>query len=157
VRDLERAAIGLAIVAALVGYALHEARQTGIAVGRAEVAAREVVVRSRAVAKADTVYRDSLRVLNRWRDRWDTVRVRDTLVVTRNDTAIVYVPRAVADSTIRACFAVLRTCEDRVWARDSLIVSLRASIPPTPSRLRVWGERALFVGAGVGIGAIVRR
>jgi hypothetical protein len=157
VRDLERAAIGLAIVAALVGYALHEARQTGIAVGRAEVAAREVVVRSRAVAKADTVYRDSLRVLDRWRDRWDTVRVRDTVVVTRNDTAVVYVPRTAADSIVKACFAVVRSCEARVAARDSLIVSLRASMPPTPSRLRVWGERALFVGAGVGIGAIVRR
>ena len=156
-RDVERGAIGLAIVAILIGYALHEARQTGRAEGRAEVAARAVVIRTAAVAKADTVYRDSLRVLNRWRDRWDTVRVRDTLVVTRNDTAVVYVPRAAADSVVKACFAVVRSCEARVAARDSLIVSLKTSIPPAPSRLRVWGERALFVGAGVGIGAIVRR
>jgi hypothetical protein len=85
------------------------------------------------------------------------VRVRDTVVIVRNDTAIVYVPRATADSTIRACFAVVRSCEATVAARDSLIVSLKASIPPTPSRIRVWGERALFLGAGVGIGAIVRR
>jgi hypothetical protein len=154
---MNRTAIGLAIVAVLVSYALHEARQTGRAEGRAEVAARAVVIRSGAVAKADTIYRDSLRILNRWRDRWDTVRVRDTIVIRRNDTTLVYVPRAAADSTIRACYAVLRSCEARVAARDSLIVSLRASIPPTPSRLRVWGERALFLGAGVGIGAIVRR
>jgi hypothetical protein len=154
-RGVERGAIGLAIVALLIGYALHEARQTGRAEGRAEVAAREVVIRTVAVAKADTVYRDSLRVLNRWRDRWDTAYV--AVDRWKHDTVEVVRYVAVADSTIRACYAVLRSCEARVAARDSLIVSLKASIPPTPSRLRVWGERALFVGAGVGLGAIVQR
>lgn len=154
-KDIERGAVGLAIIAVLIGYALHDARQTGRAEGRAEVAAREVVVWTRAVAKADTVYRDSLRVLNRWRDRWDTAYV--AVDRWKHDTVEVVRYVATADSTIRACFAVLRTCEDRVAARDSLIVSLKASIPPAPSRLRVWGERALFLGAGVGIGAIVRQ
>ena len=152
-KGLERGAIGLAIIALLVGYALHEARQTGRAEGRAEVAARRAVLYQRVVEKTDSVYTADTIRLRSWRDRWDTVRTRDTLVVDR----IVYVPRAEADSVVTACYAVLRSCETRVAARDSLIVSLRASIPPTLSRWRVWGERALFLGAGVGLGALVRR
>ena len=155
-KSLERGAIGLAIIALLVGYALHEARQTGRAEGRAEVAAREVLVKSRAVAKADTIYRDSLKVLTRWKTRWDSIRVTDTIVITRDTGRVVYVPRAAADSALNVCYAVVRSCDRAGVAKDSLIASLRAGIPPDPSAWDTFRERAALVGFGVALAEVVR-
>jgi hypothetical protein len=79
--------------------------------------------------------------------RYDSTRVTDTLVVTRHDTAVVFIERAVADSAVAACLRVVRSCESSVAglralvaAKDSVIVSM----PKPPSQLRVWGERAIL-------------
>lgn len=153
----QRTAILIAALSLLVVIALQDAKQRGIAEGRAEAAAQQVREVERLVVMRDTLYvRDTIR-LTRWRERWDSVRVTDTLVL--HD--IVYVPRDAADSVISACYAVVRSCEARVAARDSLIVTLqeviKAERDKRPSALRVWAERALWLGAGVGVGAVVAR
>lgn len=98
--------------------------------------------------------RDTIR-LTRWRDRWDSVRVTDTVTVAQ----VVYVPRTVADSVVSACYAVLRSCEARVAARDTLISTLRGALKAEqasrPSVVRVALDRALWAAVGVGIGAVL--
>lgn len=98
--------------------------------------------------------RDTIR-LTRWRDRWDSVRVTDTVTVAQ----VVYVPRPFADSVISACYAVLRSCEARVAVRDTLIQALRQTLAAEqaarPSLLRVAVDRAVWAAVGVGIGAVL--
>ena len=102
------------------------------------------------VQKLDTVWRDSVKIATKWRTKYDTVRVRDTLVVVRNDSVIVYIPRVVADSTINACFAVVRSCERAGMAKDTLITALQKQVlahkPKLSDRLRD-GSIGAVVGA----------
>lgn len=147
----------LALLAGLIVYALADAYGRGHADGLADGAARSVAAHVRVIRQVDSVYvRDTIR-LARWRDRWDSVRVTDTVV----RDSVVYVNRDIADSTISACRAVVVSCEARVAARDSALAALRAALKAEqaarPSQLRVAIDRALWGAAGLGVGVLVGR
>jgi hypothetical protein len=136
----------LVVLAALDGYRRGEANAERIALaGRVDTLTQTVV-------KYDTLYRDSLVIATRWKTRWDTVRVRDTITIVRNDTTIVYVRRDVADSTINACFAVVRACDKAGAAKDTLVLALRAQLAATGPD--PW-QRARDMGMGGLIGALI--
>lgn len=107
-QDTLRLALALALVLALIGWAVQR-RAATVAERRAHV----------AQAAADSLRRrgDSLRVvyqtdtvrLTRWRTRWDSITGPGVV-----DTVPVEVIIQVADSTIQACTLALRTCEQRV-------------------------------------------
>lgn len=143
----------VAVLALVAAWAIRDAERRGEA--KAQARALEVRVETLRVeaARADTVYRDSLRIAVRVRERWDTVRTRDT--VRLNDT--LYVPLAAADSAVSSCFAAVRACGRAGAAKDSVIAALDARIaamPKPPGPVRVWGERALWAAAGYGLGAL---
>lgn len=153
---MNRTAVLIVGLAALVSFALYDTYSRGVAVGRSEVAARQVAIYQRVVRQTDSVYRADTIRLRLWRDRWDTVRIIDTVIIDN----IVYVPRTVADSVVTACYAVLRSCEQRVAARDSVIRGLQGVITAkdaaTPSVVRLWIERGLWMAAGVGVGSVIK-
>jgi hypothetical protein len=105
----------------------------------------------RAAQTRDTVYRQ------KWLPRWDTVRTRET--VTLNDT--VYVPFAVADSTVMACTMALDACQrlgiqqDTVIARQRLVIQ---ALERKPGPCRVIGMRCevLTLVGGLVLGAVIR-
>lgn len=94
----------------MVGGSLYalERVQRSRAEHRAHVAEQAVDSLKRLERAVDTVYLARVDTLRQWRTRWDSVLVArtDTLTVER----VVYL----ADSTIRACEAVVETCEVRV-------------------------------------------
>jgi len=148
----DRPLILLALLAGVVVYALTDAYSRGHADGMADGASSRVRAYTHIVRKVDTMYvRDTVRFA-RWRDRWDSVRVTDTVTV----RDVVYVPRDVADSTISACRLVIASCESRVAARDTLILALRGALKAEqsskPSALRVALDRAVWASAGLGVG-----
>jgi hypothetical protein len=146
----------VAILAALVAYALTDAYARGHRDGLADSAASRSAALTRVVRVTDTIYRNDTIRFARWRDRWDSVRVTDTLV----RDSVVYVPRYVADSVFSSCKAVIGSCDLRVSARDSLVSSLRLELREAtkkPHPVRVWADRALWLGAGIGVGALVAR
>ena len=110
---------------------------------------REVRVVVESLAVLDTVYlTDTLR-LTRWREKWDTVR--QDVERWKHDTTRVVEYVLVADSTIRACTAALRTCEQR-----AALVGQRADL--AESKLKDLGagqakqERQKFLlGATLGV------
>lgn len=149
-----RAGVLVAVLAALVAYALTDAYARGHRDGLVDVSAARVREVERIVYRTDTLYKTDTLRLARWRTLWDSVRVTDTLV----RDSVVYVPRDAADSVVSACYAVVRSCEARVAARDSLISSLRVSLKQAQakdSKLKLWADRALWFGAGLGVGAVV--
>lgn len=143
----------LALVAA-VALLWRDAYERGKTDARVAASAATIRTLRDTVRVRDVEYRRDTVRLTRWRERWDSVRVTDTVAVAK----IVYVPRAVADSTIQACYSVLRSCEVRVAARDTLIraleSSLRAERASRPSAVRVALDRALWAAVGVGVGAV---
>lgn len=156
---MNRTAILVTALAALVTFALWDTYQRGVAAGRGAVAGQQVKVWTETLVVRDSVYvRDTTR-LRVFRDRWDTAYVdverwkHDTIKV------IEYVRQA--DSTIKVCTAVLQSCEQRVAARDSVIRGLRDIVKQkeaaTPSTVRLWLERGLWLAAGVGVGQIIPR
>lgn len=76
---------------------------------RASVASRVDTLRV-VEARLDTVYKARVVTAERWRTRYDTSRVTDTVM--RADT--VYMRRDVADSAVTSCYAMVETCEMRV-------------------------------------------
>lgn len=90
---------------------------------------------SQQVAAVDTVYQVAVDTLWRVRQvtdhRLDTLRLRDTLI--HRDTVYQLV-----EAERQACDAVIRSCEQRVAARDSLIAAQAVQIEvlrPRPSSL----------------------
>lgn len=137
---------GLALLAVvLAAYSGHQ-RATHTAL------AARVDTLTRVERQLDTIYRDSLTIATRWKTRWDTVRVRDTMTIVRNDTTIVYVRRDVADSTINACFAVLRACDRAGVAKDTLNAALRAQLLAAQPKL---AQRVTDASTGAVIGALL--
>jgi len=71
----------------------------------------------------------------------------------------VYVPRAVADSAINACFAVVRSCDRALAARDSFALGLEAQIhamrASEPPAWRRWVQGGALILLGVGVGRIL--
>ena len=120
----------------------------------------------REVARTDTIFkRDTLTLVKRL-VQFDSVRTTDTLVRTvqlegKRDSVIVYIPRATADSVVSACTDVLHSCTLRVKTADSLNLILRAHVnlleSQQPSRWGTIFNRALYFGAGLGIGTLVHR
>jgi hypothetical protein len=132
-----RAAVAAAVFAAIAGYA----------------AGRQNAPPANYQARVDTLIREYATLDTVWRTRkirydsvqsvYDTVRVRDTIV--RNDT--VFVPRAVADEAVRACQAVVETCEAQkanLTARLALAESALAA--PRKSRLPIVAGAAFVLG-----------
>jgi len=118
------------------------------------------------VARVDTVYRrDTVRYVG-WQTRYDTARTTDTLTRLVHDTAVVYVRRDVADSTVHACRAVLSSCALALAARDTVIAAQRVEIAAEradrPSLLSRVAHDAAWLGAGYvlgrsGLGATIVR
>jgi hypothetical protein len=150
----------VAVVVAGGGYAAwaHAEREIGrrdllLAQARADVAS--------ASRKADSlakVYRVDTVRLARLVQRWDTLyaSLTDTLTVARTDTVRVPVQVLVtADSTIRACRAVVLTCEQRVAAADdrsrAALRQADALRRAQPTAVHRWSERALLVVIGAAI------
>lgn len=145
----------VAVLAVMVVYGLTDAYQRGHADGLADSARRYVAARVTVVKMTDTVYSTDTIRFSRWRTRWDTARITDTVM----RDSVVYVNRDIADSTISACRAVVASCERRVAARDSLITALNASLKAErasrPSALRLALDRAFWAAAGLGVGVVV--
>lgn len=143
-----------------------DAERTGYAKGLLAVGAARVDTLTRVVRQVDTAYiRDTVR-LRYTRTQYDSIRLTDTvsLVVERPgkpDTVRVFIPRDVADTAIAACFQVVRSCESRVAARDSLIYALRGQISLAEksrlSKLSRILNNALWLGAGYGLGKVTGR
>lgn len=127
----ERAARWLLVLAAvagavwLYGQSVADARERTV---RSEYAARETARLRQQVARADTVYQHDTVTLRQWRTRYDSVRLTDTLTAYRYDTAVVYVPRADADSAVAPCTRAVQSCDIRVALRDSVIARQSAQL-----------------------------
>lgn len=130
----------------------HGQRQAGVWQERARVADSTVRALGSRVRVVDTIYRRDTVRLTRRVQTWDTVT---RVVAAMPDTVRVPVEvvrwvAAEADSTIRACRAVVETCEQRVAVRDSLNVALtqrlRIEQARRPSRFKQWAERAAWAG-----------
>jgi len=159
-------AIGAAIVLALGGVAAWSSHERQVGALKAVIAAdkAQIAVLAAKEARAETLYvADTVR-LTKLLTRYDTARVHDTL--TRNDT--VYVARAVADSTIRACTITLADCRAG-WALanargDSVthLLGLVSQKPPSflshvhltlgVSAIAAVDDRRLHWGPGISIG-----
>lgn len=156
------------ITASLVGLAL------GFGLGawtcrkpRPSPSVQVAVQQSRAAhavtQKAETTYVATERTLTKTLTKYDTARVTQTIT----HDSIVYVPRDVADSAVRACRDVLNSCA-ALHAADSaeihaLHVEIAARDADRPSRLRtLLTDGALVAGgyvlgrAGVGAGLSLR-
>lgn len=121
---------GLILVVALVVAGSWAGRcageQDGATKAALEAALAENDSLKRVQWRVDTLFVAQRDTFIRWRTRWDTAFVdverwkRDTLEVVR----YVYL----ADSTIRACRAVVQTCEQRVAVRDRRIAALETAV-----------------------------
>ena len=139
------------VACALVLMALiaADAYSRGRRAERALTAAARVETLTVRVAKLDTIYRDSLKILVRWKEKWDTVVTRDTITV----DSIIYVPLGPAESTLNACFAVVRSCGVAGVAKDSLNNALRAELAAVKAAQPSLRERLTRDAAAAGIGA----
>lgn len=120
------------------------------------------------VRRVDTVYRrDTVRLAANtqlWRTAIATLgadvdRYRDSVArltgvapdTVRVPVEVIRWVTAAADSVVQACQAVTRSCAQRVAVRDSLIGVLQREVAlvkrQRPSRVRAWGERALWLAA----------
>ena len=118
---------------------------------------REVRVVVESLAVLDTVYlTDTLR-LTRWREKWDTVR--QTVEVWKHDTARVVEYVLVADSTIRACTAALRTCEQRAALEGQRADLAEAKLKDLAATQDKKERRNLLLGAALGVvgGVVLKR
>lgn len=125
------------------------------------IAKRDVERLIDTVRVRDTVYRRDTIRFRSVLARYDSTRVTDTIVVTRHDTAVVYVERAAADAAIQSCQLVVRSCESRVVARDSVIAAkdrhINALNAASPGFIERWGYRALWGWIGFELGKAAKR
>jgi hypothetical protein len=114
-------AMGILLVVLLLALGWQR-QQMGEAAIRAETATTAAdSLRRRGDSLAAAYHTDTL-TLTRWRTRWDSI-----VGPGRTDTLTVERVILVADSTVQACTAVVRTCEERVKTErergDSLAVA----------------------------------
>jgi hypothetical protein len=109
-------------------------------------------------SRRDTVFRRDTVRLTRWRTAYDTARVTDTVVV----DSVVYIPREIADSTIRACTLAVGSCAAARQADAAVIDGLRQRIALESKRgtCKVAGfipcpTRTQSAIAGAVVGAVV--
>ena len=154
--------VGLSLLCGLVGYELAASRAHEEALDRQLAGLRVESARMQR-------HRDSLdaafHVQNTIRTvtlrQYDSVRIRDTIAVSRVDTVhhdttvTVYVPRAVADTAIRACTLALRTCEQRVATADSLTALARQQTALTADALTAARRTGRWTAAGWALAGLV--
>lgn len=154
--------VGIALVACflLYVYGRCEGERIGAASERLKDSNVAVKIAAETVRVRDTIYRRDTIRFRSVLTKYDSTRVTDTLVVTQHDTAVVYIPRAVADTAIQVCRSVILSCESRVAARDNVIIAKDSTIAALkaskPSGLRTWLDRALWLSAGAGLHAIAK-
>ena len=130
-------ALGIALALALLvgAYAYKEYAAT-------KQADRELQLLRHQVAVTDTLYRTDTLYFTR------TLKVevarRDTVLKHLTDTVLVKQFVYAADTALHACTAVIKTCEQRVAERDSIIKVYQAM---KPSRFSV----GLYGVCGVGV------
>lgn len=145
------AAVGGAAVGLALGLYLARKPASSATV---QHAARETRVARAEAARIDTVYQ-TIRAIERvTRVRYDTTR--DTVVIQRDTGRVVYVAKVLADAEIKACTAVVTTCEARAAADSLEKAALRAEIAAInadrPSRFRSVLKGAAWLGAGYVLG-----
>lgn len=160
--NLERRVFAIAalVMAAWIGFTIYMRgeRQIGAAQQREQQALARADSLERVSAKLDTVYvvqRDTL---------WRRIARLDTLTVTveqwKHDTVRVveYVTRA--DSVVRACTALVVTCEEEKAVFRSTIASLedarKAHEQTHPSKLKRLTQDLGKVGLGALLHALLR-
>lgn len=138
-------------VALVAGFALgaYAARRWDTRATMPVQIARDRVQRAvQVAARADTIWRTDTFRLTRYLTRYDTARVRDTVV----RDSVVYVRAGAADSVVRACRAVVSSCSVALAARDSVIAAQRVEIQSEratrPPLLRRVVTSAAWFGAG---------
>lgn len=144
--------LGVAAVGSLGLYG-REQRARGRAEAQLAQLRTENAALARVQARVDTVYRIQRDTFVVRRERLDTLTVtvdrwkRDTIAVVQ------YVERA--DSTVRACSALLLTCaqRDSLWrVRYANLERQVAAQPRPPPAWRVWGERIVIAWASYELG-----
>jgi hypothetical protein len=148
--------IGVLALSAFGAWSLHE-RQVGALNAELRALRLEGKAAAETVKVRDVRYvrlRDTLRQVI---TRWDSVRVRDTLTAFVHDTAVVYVPRATADTAIRVCQRVVVDCEARVSARDALLANRDATIAVLKAHQPSTVGTVLKVGLGAAGGFLLGR
>lgn len=143
----------LYVLLAVAGMGLYCAGDSnGAARERGKVIQARVDTAFIEVRRTDTVYRQTVKTLSKVLTVYDSVRVRDTIVVTRDSISVVYVERSAADSAINVCRRLILTCEARVAATDSLVNGLRDQVrwerSQRPSTFWTWVKLAGAFGAG---------
>lgn len=138
------AAIALAVGGTWL--ALHE-RTVGRQLQQAEDAQAALHVARAAVAKAETVYVAKVDTFTRWQTR--TVALHDTVLKHLTDTVLVKQYVASSDSTIRACSAVILSC-DTVRVRYAALLkkdSVLAAIPKP--KTDILSRVSVYAGYGI--------
>ena len=113
------------VLAVALAVAVRGCQQAERDIGATELALKQSEARGDSLrarrAIVDTVYRTQTRTLTRTLAMVDTLR--DSLTIT--DTVEVVRFIAALDSTVVACQAVVRTCEQRLALADSLTANVR--------------------------------
>lgn len=150
------------MLAVVIGFVVKCAYDRGVESAGAAKAAGALAQAARAPLvieklRLDTVYvRDTVRMRVAV-TRYDTARIRDTVV----RDSIVYVNRAAADDAVRACSAVVLTCERRLAVADSIGGTWRTQYESERSgrvaeRRKGRLEKIGYALAGFGLGRLVR-
>lgn len=104
--------------------------------------------------RVDTLVREAVRLDTVWRTRkvrydslvqqYDTVRLRDTVMV----ESTVYVPRDIADEAIAACRSVVETCEAQK-ANLTARLAVAESLLTVPAKPSVWWVLGGFIAGAL--------
>lgn len=146
------AAVALVVIAVLAWRDRASQRRLGGALATVARLRADSVLWAGERTRVDSVYvRDTLTYT---RVRTEYQRLRDSVLVRTTDTLMVERFIAASDSTVRACQAVVTSCEARVAARDSLLRVVggqrQADQRLFSARLRAANPRLLpYVEAGV--------
>lgn len=106
--------LALVLVAVGAGYCAGESR--GASRERGKVLQARVDTAFIEVRRTDTVYRQTVKTLSKVLTVYDSVRISDTVVVTRDSVQVVYVERSAADSAVSVCRSLIFACDKRVAA-----------------------------------------
>jgi len=132
----------------------YVARGKPAAAPAVKAAVQHAAVAVAAAAKAETVFVHDVAKSTRWQTVYDTARVYDTVTVDH----VVYVDRAIADSTIHACRGALSSCAIALAAKDTVIARkdsvIAAQDADRPSRLHSIVKDVVLVGLGYGAGRL---
>jgi hypothetical protein len=172
-----------AVVLFVIGLHAWKAHERAIGAAEAELRAAKQKIAALEVLKrgVDTVYAADTTALHAANARFFALRaawLKETAgnfnrpPVAPTDTATPVAPVdslpvtpaaviAAADTAIRACQAVVVTCEQRVAIRDSIIAAQNQAIRAIVARQPSWFSRQLSgaarIAVGVGIGLLVKR